>query len=213
VQLLPRVYPILDTATLDRLAFDPFLAAEACLEGGARILQLRHKDFWSREIFHLAHRLATLCREAGARFIINDRADCAMLLGSGLHLGQEDLTPADARHVVGPHALLGFSTHTSTQMSEAADEPVDYVAFGPVFGTTSKQRADPTVGLDGLRTARALTLRPLVAIGGITRQNASVCWQAGADSVALISDIFTMPCSRQALRHRMAEWQKLGEAS
>jgi thiamine-phosphate pyrophosphorylase len=211
VQLLPRVYPILDTTTLDRFAFDPFIAAEACLEGGARILQLRHKDFWSRETFHLAHRLATLCRESGARLIINDRADCAMLVGSGLHLGQHDLTPTDARLVVGPHALIGFSAHNPEQMAAAGDEPVDYIAFGPVFPTTSKHRADPVVSVDGLRAARALTLRPLVAIGGITPDNAPDCWSAGANSVAVISGIFQAPCTRQAVRDRLAAWRTLAE--
>jgi len=209
--LLPRVYPILDIATLRRLEADPFQAAEALLEGGARILQLRHKEFWSREMFHLAHRLSTRCREAGSRFVINDRADCAALTGSGLHLGQEDLTPEDARIVVGPLPVVGFSTHSAEQMQAAAGEPVDYVAFGPVFPTASKEQPSPTVGLEQLRAVREMTSRPLVAIGGITRENAALCWAAGADSVAVIADLHPVPWSAAAMRQRMTEWRRLGE--
>ncbi len=206
--ILPRVYPILDTATLDRLSFDPLDAAAALLEGGAGILQFRHKTFWSREIFAQAHQIAALCREASIPFIINDRADYASLLRAGLHLGQDDLRPSDARTVVGSDAVLGFSTHNPDQMRAAESEPVDYVAFGPVFPTASKERPDATVGIEGLRTVRTLTARPLVAIGGITRDNAPLCWKAGADSVAVIADLFPAPCSARALRERMGEWSR-----
>ena len=105
-------------------------AAEAVLEGGAKILQFRHKAFWSRGTFAEAERVANLCREAGAEFIVNDRADYAALLKAGLHVGQDDLTPDDARRVIGNEALIGFSTHTPDQMRAAGNEPVDYVAFG-----------------------------------------------------------------------------------
>lgn len=203
---LPRVYPILDTATLDRLHLDPIHAAAALLEGNARILQFRHKAFWSREIFAQADEIAALCRSAGGLFIVNDRADYAGLLHAGLHLGQEDLLPADARRVIGPDAVIGFSTHNPDQMRAAQSEPVDYVAFGPVFPTASKERPDPTVGIEGLRAVRTLTVKPLVAIGGITRDNASVCWSAGADSVAIIGDLFPTPCTPRTIRDRMIEW-------
>jgi thiamine-phosphate pyrophosphorylase len=206
---LPRIYPILDTATLDRLNFNPVRAAAALLEGGASILQFRHKAFWSREVFPQAEEIAALCRDASALFIVNDRADYASLLDAGLHLGQDDLLPADARSVIGDTPTIGFSTHNSDQMRAAEPEPVDYVAFGPVFTTASKNRPDPTVGIEGLRTVRALTRRPLVAIGGITRDNASICWSAGADSVAVIGDLLPSPCTSQNVRGRMAEWMRL----
>jgi thiamine-phosphate pyrophosphorylase len=206
---LPRVYPILDTATLDRLGLDALSAAEAMIEGGARILQLRHKAFWSRETFACAERIAGLCRGAGVLFVVNDRADYASLLGGALHLGQEDLLPADARRVTGASAVIGYSTHNPEQMRAAQAEPADYFALGPVFGTVSKERPDPVAGIQGLRAVRSLTSKPLVAIGGITRKNASECWNAGADSVAVIADLFPTPCSARSVRDRMAEWQQL----
>ena len=169
-------------------------------------MQFRHKAFWSREVFAQAQEIAALCSRAGALFIVNDRADYAALLHAGLHLGQDDLLPADARIVIGPAPVVGFSTHNPDQMRAAAAEPVDYVAFGPVFPTSSKERPDPTVGIEGLRTVRALTQMPLVAIGGINQENAHFCWKAGADSVALISSLFPTPATHQALRDRMAEW-------
>jgi thiamine-phosphate pyrophosphorylase len=205
---LPRVYPILDTATLARSGFDPVRAAAAFLAGGAGILQYRHKAFWSREIFAQAAEIAALCRDAGALFIINDRADYALLLGAGLHLGQDDLLPADARRVIGPSAVIGFSTHNPEQMRAAQAEPVDYAAFGPVFTTSSKERPDPTVGLEGLKTVRALTAKPLVAIGGITRENAHECWKAGADSVAIIADLLPDPCTERGIRDRFEALRK-----
>jgi thiamine-phosphate pyrophosphorylase len=208
-QPLPRVYPIIDTTILERLGFNPVHAASALLEGGARIIQFRHKGFWSRDVFAQAEAIAALCRDASASFVVNDRADYALFLHSGLHLGQEDLLPIDARSVIGDSPTIGFSTHNPEQMRAAESEPVDYVAFGPVFSTASKDRPDPTVGIDGLRTVRGLTQRPLVAIGGITRDNASVCWRAGADSVAVIADLLPIPCSHQAIRDRIAEWLRL----
>jgi thiamine-phosphate pyrophosphorylase len=206
---LPRVYPIVDTVTLARLDFDPVPAAAAMLEGGAQILQFRHKGFWSRDVFAQAEEIAALCRQASVLFIVNDRADYAAMLHSGLHLGQEDLLPGDARRVTGEKTVIGFSTHNTDQMRAAASEPVDYVAFGPVFSTVSKERPDPMVGIEGLRTVRALTARPLVAIGGITRHNAAQCWSAGADSVAIIGDLLPNPCTAASIRQRMANWLAL----
>jgi thiamine-phosphate pyrophosphorylase len=203
------VYPILDTTTLERLGFHPVQAAAALLEGGARILQFRHKGFWSREVFGQAEEIAALCRSTSADFILNDRADYAGLLQAGLHLGQHDLLPADARSVIGDEPIIGYSTHNPDQMRAAAAEPVDYVAFGPVFSTASKDRPDPTVGIAGLGTVRALTQRPLVAIGGITLENAALCWSAGADSVAVIAGLLPNPCTQISVRDRMAEWTRL----
>jgi thiamine-phosphate pyrophosphorylase len=194
---------------LERVGFHPTHAAAALLEGGARLLQFRHKGFWSHEVFAQAEQIAALCRDAAADFVLNDRADYAGILQCGLHLGQEDLLPADARSVIGDTATIGYSTHSPDQMRAAVCEPVDYVAFGPVFGTASKDRPDPTVGIDGLRTVRALTTKPLVAIGGITPANASLCWNAGADSVAVIAGMLPNPCTKGSIRDRMAEWMRL----
>jgi thiamine-phosphate pyrophosphorylase len=198
-----------DTATLERVGFDPVHAAAALLDAGARILQFRHKRFWSREVFAQAEEIGALCRNSSADFIVNDRADYACLLHSGLHLGQEDLLPADARPAIGGAPMIGYSTHNPDQMRAAESEPVDYVAFGPVFGTASKDRPDPTVGIAGLGIVRALTQRPLVAIGGITLENVSLCWSAGADSVAVIAGMLPNPCTKTSIRDRMGEWLRL----
>jgi len=203
--VLPRIYPIVDTGTMERFEFDPVECADALLNGGARILQFRHKGFWSREIFEKASEMAKLCGKASAIFVVNDRADYAALLDAGVHVGQEDLTPDDVRRVIGSR-IVGYSTHNMEQMRRAADEPVDYVAFGPIFGTASKDRPDPTVGVEALREVRELTERPLVAIGGITMENAPLCFRAGADSVAVISGMLPTPCTPRGIRERMQQW-------
>jgi thiamine-phosphate pyrophosphorylase len=203
---LPRVYPILDTATLQSRGIALEVAAAAFLEGGAAILQLRHKDHWSRALYDSARKIAALCREAGATFIVNDRADFAMLLDAGLHVGQDDLPPRDARGLVGDDALLGFSSHNPTQLCAAGGEPVDYVALGPIFTTGSKENPDPVVGVEEVRRCRALIEKPLVAIGGITLENAPSVWAAGADSVAVIGGLLPEASSARALRERMELW-------
>ncbi len=188
--MLPRFYPILDTEAAARHGIDPARAAGEVLAAGAQILQFRHKGFFSREIFATMERVAQLCRDARVPFVVNDRADLARLMNAALHLGQDDLPPSAARRVVGMEALVGFSTHNEAQLRAAANEPADYLALGPIFGTASKLNPDPVVGLEGLRRLRPLTERPLVAIGGITRQNARAVLDAGADSVAVIGDLF-----------------------
>jgi thiamine-phosphate pyrophosphorylase len=206
---LPPIYPILDTETLAARDCPPERAAAAWLEGGARILQLRHKGHWSRSFFEEARRIAVLCRTSNATLIINDRADMAALLQAGLHVGQNDLSPTEARAIIPPEAVLGFSSHNLNQLCTAAAEPVTYVAFGPIFPTRSKLNPDPVVGLAELSKCRALSVKPLVAIGGITRQNAAAVFAAGADAVAVIGDMLPDPCSYQSLRERMEEWQQL----
>lgn len=206
---LPRIYPIVDTATLERHAFPALHAAEAFLEGGAKILQYRHKAHWTRDTFEEAQLIAGLCREAGATLILNDRADYAALLNAGLHVGQEDLPPLAARAVLPPGSIVGFSTHSPAQMAVAQIEPIDYVAFGPVFPTASKHRPDPTVGLKTLRQVRVMTALPLVAIGGITLENAASLFDAGADSVALIAALVPESCTKQSLRTSMSDWLAL----
>jgi thiamine-phosphate pyrophosphorylase len=210
---LPRVYPILDSELLARRGIALETAAAAYLEGGAGILQIRHKGHWSRETFASAKRIATLCREAGAQFVVNDRADIALLLDAALHIGQDDLAPRDARKIVGSEAMIGFSSHNVEQLCAAGGEPVDYVALGPIFGTLSKLNPDPVVGVEELRRCRSLIEKPLVAIGGITLQNARSVWQAGADSVAVIAGLLPETASARNLRERMDEWRAAAGAA
>ena len=201
---LKTFYPILDTETAARRGIGPVDAAARILEAGAGILQLRHKGVFSREVFQQAREIAALCREEGALFVMNDRADIARLLGAaGLHLGQDDLSPSDARRVVGDDMFVGFSTHNEGQLRAAASEPADYLALGPIFGTSSKLNPDPIVGLEELRRLRPMTHRQVVAIGGITRANARSVLEAGADSVAVISDLFPGDGN---IRARVEEW-------
>ena len=203
---LPAIYPILDSESLDRRGLSLTTAAGALLEGGAGILQIRHKGHWSRTFFDAACETARLCREAGADLIVNDRADFAVLLGAGLHLGQDDLSPRDARRITGPDCAIGYSSHNPAQLAAAGGEPVDYVALGPIFATASKRNPDPVIGLEELRRSRGLIEKPLVAIGGITLANAADVLNAGADSVAIIAGLFPEHASAQSLRRRMEEW-------
>jgi len=200
---LPAFYPILDTEVSLRHGIEPVIAAQQILDAGARILQFRHKGFLSREAFGWLERIAELARASGAMLVVNDRADLAKLFGAALHLGQEDLLPAVARRVVGSDAVVGYSTHNEAQLRAACDEPADYLALGPIFGTVTKENPDPTVGLDELRRLRPISARPLVAIGGITRANARQVLEAGADSVAVIGDLFP---ENGNIRARSEEW-------
>lgn len=204
--ILPKFYPILDTEVALRRGIDPVNAAQQILDAGARILQFRHKAFLSREAFGWLEAIAALTQAAGAILVVNDRADLARLLNAALHLGQDDLPPSAARRVVGPGAMVGFSTHNEAQLRAAREEPVDYLALGPLFGTVTKENPDPTVGLDDFRRLRPLFTVPLIAIGGITRTNARQALDAGADSVAIIGDLFP---DNGNLGARIAEWLRL----
>lgn len=203
---IPRFYPLLDTALLAVHGLTPVDAAAALLEAGVRILQLRHKGTYTRTIFDHASVIARMCREAGAAFIVNDRADVALMLDAGVHVGQDDLASADVRRVVGPGRTVGFSTHNEGQFRAALTEPADYLAFGPIFPTSSKENPDPVVGLAELSRIRELADRPLVAIGGITREYALSVIEAGADSIAVINDLYPSPLDRRAFRQRAEEW-------
>lgn len=203
---LPRVYPIVDTGALKRRGRDPLWFAEALLEGGARILQFRHKEHYSRGVFETVSVLAGLCAQAGARLVIDDRADIAALLDAGVHLGQNDLPPRLARRVLGERRILGFSTHNEEQLLAAGEEPADYLAIGPVFETFSKENPDPALGLERLAALRALTQKPLVAIGGITREQAQAVLRTGADSIAVIGDLLPAEMTKATVRERMEEW-------
>jgi len=204
---LPRVYPILDTESLERLGMGLVAAAAALVEGGAGILQIRHKGHWSRDLLAAARETARLCREAGALLIVNDRADFALLLEAGLHVGQDDLSPRDARKLLGTESVIGYSAHNAAQLAAAGAEPADYIALGPVFATASKCNPDPAIGVEGIRQGRGLIERPLVAIGGITLENAREVWAAGADSVAVIGGMLPQAPSPRALRQRMEQWR------
>jgi thiamine-phosphate pyrophosphorylase len=129
-----------------------------------------------------------------------------MLLDAALHLGQDDLPPADARRIMPSNRIIGFSTHNTDQLRAGDREPVDYLAIGPIFATASKQNPDPVVGIERLRALRPLTRKPLVAIGGITRKTAPSVFEAGADSVAIIGDLYPQPLTKASLRARSEEW-------
>jgi len=189
---LPRLYAILDAACFpDAPAM--FAAAEQLTAGGATLLQYRNKSGNARQILEHAHKLKRLVGSP-VKLIMNDRADLALAAGfDGLHVGQDDLSPDAARSIIGPSLWLGVSTHNPEQIADADKSDADYLAIGPVFATASKANPDPVVGIDGVRRARELTRKTLVAIGGITRNNARSVIEAGADSVAVISDLIRDP--------------------
>jgi len=172
----------------------------AYLAGGARVLQVRAKHHSGAALLDLASAIVMAAKPEGAIVIVNDRADIARLArADGVHLGQEDLSPEAARAILGPGAMIGRSTHSVTQLDAAAKEPVDYVAVGPVFTTSTKETGYAAVGLELVHRAAAGT-RPVVAIGGITIENAPKVLSAGAASVAVISDLLSTrnPVSRVA---------------
>jgi thiamine-phosphate pyrophosphorylase len=205
---LPRFYPILDTTALSERQCSVVLAAEALLEAGVTILQYRHKKAWTQFHFDEAKRIASLCHQLGVLFVLNDRADFAHLMGAALHVGQDDLPPIAARRVINDE-VMGFSTHNYQQLVRGNDEPVEYLSLGPIFSTSSKERPDPVVGTEGLRSLRVLTEKPLVAIGGIDLLNARDVLDAGADCVAVISGILPETCDRKALRRSAEEWTRV----
>ena len=206
---LPRFYPILDIATLNRCGCPIAHAAEALLNAGAKILQFRHKGHYTRATLAEAEQIAALCDEAGAMFVVNDRADIAILLDAAVHIGQDDLAPADVRRLIGPARVLGYSTHNESQLLAATKEPADYLAIGPIFSTGSKENPDPVVGLEELRRLRAIVSCPLVAIGGVTLDSAPSLYAAGADSLAVIGALFAPPCTPAAIRDRAELWLHL----
>ena len=188
---LPKLYPIVDSSfhadTRRLVAF-----CEQLHDGGCAMMQYRNKGNSVKQA--LAEARALKQRLASVKLIMNDRADlCLAAEFDGLHVGQDDLSPESARKVIGPSGWLGVSTHNPEQVAEADQISADYIAIGPVFVTASKRNPDPSIGLDGVRRARKLTRKPLVAIGGITRANCRGVIEAGADSVAVISDLISEP--------------------
>ena len=186
----PFLYPIVDVAALGERAVGSVVAALAA--GGAKVVQFRAKGLSDRRFLDLAAEALAAARAGGAALIVNDRPDVALILGAdGVHLGQDDLDPRAVRPLLPPGALLGVSTHNLEQVERAAGAPVDYLAIGPVFPTRSKAAPDPVVGLEMVRKARALVTGSLVAIGGITEENARSVVDAGADGVAVISALLS----------------------
>lgn len=194
--ILPRLYAILD-ASLYPDESRLYSAAEDLVASGVTLFQYRNKSGNARQILQHARELKrrlTSSDSPNLKLIMNDRADlCLAADFDGVHVGQDDLSPAGARKIIGSKLWLGVSTHNPEQVREAAQTTADYIAIGPAFSTSSKANPDPVVGLEGVRAARKLTSKPLVAIGGITRQNCRSVIEAGADSVAVISDLVTEP--------------------
>lgn len=190
---IPSLCAIVDAEAAAQAGWTPIDLARAFLEGGARFLQLRAKQMAGAAFLDTASAIVELARAAAAIVVVNDRADIAQLAGAGgVHVGQEDLAPRDVRMIVGGDAVVGLSTHTVEQLERALDEPIDYVAIGPVFGTVTKPTGYEAIGLgrvaDASRRAAARRL-PLVAIGGITLDRAASAIEAGAASVAVIGGL------------------------
>jgi len=189
---IPSFYPILDTSFLpsgNRKERLRQLVTELA-DAGVSLLQYRNKQSEEAEILKDA---AVMYQSAGGRvrLMMNDRPGLAVRAGfDGAHVGQQDMNPEEARKILGPDRILGVSTHNRAQIEIANTQPVDYIAIGPVFATSTKSNPDPVIGLEGVREARKLTAKPLVAIGGITLENARQIIDAGADSVAVISALF-----------------------
>jgi thiamine-phosphate pyrophosphorylase len=183
--------------------------AGAYLRGGARFLQVRAKALGSGALLEVAAAIVALAREVGATVVVNDRADVAKLAGAdGVHIGQEDLSPAAVRSLLGPSAIIGRSTHTASQLDNAAREPVDYVAIGPVFTTSTKTTGYDPVGLSMVRLAAGIG-RPVVAIGGVTIASAASAIEAGATAVAVIGDLLATGDPETRVREYIARLERI----
>jgi thiamine-phosphate pyrophosphorylase len=192
MMILPRLYAILDSSQFaDMSAL--CASAQELVAGGVTLLQYRNKSGNAHQMLQQARELKR-CLPVSVKLIMNDRADLCLAAGfDGVHVGQDDLSPEGARTVIGNTRWLGVSTHNPEQLSAADQTPADYLAIGPVFATGSKANPDPVIGLDGVRQARGITRKPLVAIGGITRANCREVMESGADAVAVISDLLREP--------------------
>jgi thiamine-phosphate pyrophosphorylase len=189
--VLPRLYVILDATLLNNSPYD---CAQELAGAGVRLLQYRDKSACARDLLETSRQLVSSLNSYGSSLIVNDRPDVAALAGAaGVHVGQEDLEPEQARAVVGKEMWVGVSTHNLEQFRTAAATTADYIAVGPIFATTSKANPDPVVGLELLRQVRPLSDKPIVAIGGITLERAASVIAAGADSVAVIRDVLCAP--------------------
>lgn len=188
--MFPRLYAILDMDLLAARSLRLAHIAAGFHAAGVTLVQYRNKQGCAKEMLNDAAMLRDLFAEQDSRLIMNDRADLALLAGlDGVHVGQSDVPPEDARSIVGTGKWVGISTNSAEQVIASDLTSCDYIAYGPIFPTASKINPDPIVGLAGLKAVRALTRKPLVAIGGITRKNCRSVLDAGADSVAVISDL------------------------
>ncbi len=189
--MIPKVYPITDTQISQRTHAEQ---VELFAAGGATLVQLRDKHAALRAFYEAAQQAMLIARSLGVRIIINDRVDLALAVGAdGVHLGQDDLPPEQARALLGTEKIIGYSTHNLKQAMEADLLPVDYLAIGPVFATSTKENPDAVVGLAGVREVKERINKPLVAIGGITLDHAASVMAAGANSIAIISDLLSAP--------------------
>jgi thiamine-phosphate pyrophosphorylase len=204
---LPRVYPLTD---VQLTGLSHAEQVEVLSLGGASLIQLREKRMSAKEFYEQAKAAVAVVGQRGVQLIINDRVDVAVAAGAhGVHLGQDDMPPYAARRLLGPDAVIGYSTHSVDQAIAATKLPIDYLAIGPIFATTTKSDTAPVLGLDGLRAVRqAIGDFPLVAIGGITRENARDVIEAGSDSVAVISALLSNPARiREATRSLLQDLQ------
>lgn len=194
---LPRLYAIADASF-----GDPVRLAQALFDGGVRLLQVRNKTGSARELLQQVERILVLAPK-DARVLVNDRLDVALISGAaGVHLGQTDLPAVSARRILGPDRIVGFSTHSLEQAVAGSSQPVDYIAVGPVFATTTKENADPVVGLQGLSKICSEVRKPVVAIGGIRLENAKDILRSGAASIAVIRDLL----DTNEVAKRASEW-------
>ena len=186
---LPRIYPITDTS-ISGLSHSEQI--ERLAAGGATLIQMREKRASPREFYRMALDAMTIATKLGVQIIVNDRVDIAVAVDAdGVHLGQDDLPPERARVLLGKSRIIGFSTHSLEQAIAADSAPIDYIAIGPIFNTASKEKPDPAVGAIAISAIKPQLTKPLVAIGGITLDTVSEVIAAGADSVAIISDLLT----------------------
>jgi thiamine-phosphate pyrophosphorylase len=186
---LPRIYPITDTVISGLSHADQI---ERLAAGGASLIQLREKRASAREFYQAAVEAMSAAGRLGVQIIVNDRIDIAIAVkADGVHLGQDDLPPDRARQLLGESRIIGLSTHSLEQALAADSAPVDYIAIGPVFQTSTKDKRDAVVGLETVREIRRHISKPLVAIGGITLEAARAVIEAGADSVAVITDLLS----------------------
>jgi thiamine-phosphate pyrophosphorylase len=205
---LPKVYPITDT---DLSGLSHLEQVRRLIDGGATLIQLRYNKAPSGEFYVAAAVVMSFARPRGVKIIINDRVDISLAAGAdGVHLGQDDLPPKHARKLLGENAIIGISTHSIDQAREALALPVDYIAVGPIFATATKADHEPLIGIDGLLEFRTgIGDFPLVAIGGINRENAAFVLAAGANSVAVIHD---MVSKADQIANRMRELTDLANS-
>ena len=209
---LPLLYPILDAGLLMRSGISVEDFARGLRQAGIRFLQYRDKITPENEVLERALLLRRIFPASDSCLILNDRVLLIVAAGfDGIHLGQDDMPPIEVRRMLGGSTMIGVSTHSEVQLKAAEGGPADYIAIGPVFTTSSKENPDPVIGLEGVRRARPQTAKPLVAIGGINRSDCLAVLDAGADSVAIISDL--VPRSGETVATRVEEFLSILENS